>query len=281
MQRAKQERRSTRGFTLVELLVVVALIAIMAALLFPVFSQARESARKTRCLTNLKQISAAVLMYAADYDDTLPYDVTRWDPVPATDPCSPWNPNQRLEAKLWPYLRNAEVFGCPSANRRPVIWDALHAVCTRDGWGYPDFLCFPRDTTRGKPLNYGWNAGVFWLSVGPPGSECEARGKPLAAVLSPERRVMVADSRSSYVDAFDLSFANYRWASPSQAGNVGEFWPQFANSGGSGPAIVPERDARHQMGQNAAFLDGHAKWLSYHVLTGPSIQATMTDWFGD
>src|SRR4051794_15411961 len=105
MQRAKQERRSATGFTLVELLVVVALIIILAALLFPVFSQARESSRKARCLTNLKQISTAVLMYAGDCDDTLPYDVTRWDPVPATDPCSPWNPTHRLEAKLWPYLR--------------------------------------------------------------------------------------------------------------------------------------------------------------------------------
>src|SRR6266536_4639298 len=66
-------RRS--GFTLIELLVVIAIIAILAALLFPVFARAREQARKTTCLSNLKQIGAGMLMYAQDYDETLPIAV--------------------------------------------------------------------------------------------------------------------------------------------------------------------------------------------------------------
>src|SRR5437660_11708707 len=60
------------GFTLIELLVVIAVIAIIAAILFPVFAQAREAARKATCQSNLKQIGTAVLMYAQDYDETLP-----------------------------------------------------------------------------------------------------------------------------------------------------------------------------------------------------------------
>src|SRR5258707_14483040 len=60
------------GFTLIELLVVIAIIAILAAILFPVFAQARAKARQTSCLSNTRQISTAVLMYSQDYDETLP-----------------------------------------------------------------------------------------------------------------------------------------------------------------------------------------------------------------
>ena len=63
------QTRRRRGFTLIELLVVIAIIAILAAILFPVFARAREKARQTSCLSNMKQISLSVLMYAQDYDD--------------------------------------------------------------------------------------------------------------------------------------------------------------------------------------------------------------------
>ncbi len=61
-----------RGFTLIELLVVIAIIAILAAILFPVFAQAREKARQTTCTSNLKQIGTAFMMYVQDYDETYP-----------------------------------------------------------------------------------------------------------------------------------------------------------------------------------------------------------------
>ena len=63
---------SPRGFTLIELLVVIAIIAILAAILFPVFAQAREKARQATCLSNLKQLSLGVLMYVQDYDEQFP-----------------------------------------------------------------------------------------------------------------------------------------------------------------------------------------------------------------
>jgi prepilin-type N-terminal cleavage/methylation domain-containing protein len=74
------------GFTLIELLVVIAIIAILAAILFPVFAQARESARKSSCLSNARQIGLAAMMYAQDWDEILPE--TGW-----VGPCSSPTPN--------------------------------------------------------------------------------------------------------------------------------------------------------------------------------------------
>jgi len=88
------------GFTLIELLVVIAIIAILAAILFPVFARAREKARQTSCLANLKQIGLAVQMYADDWDETLPYYQR---PFGAT-----WY------GDLQPYMKNRGITVCPS-----------------------------------------------------------------------------------------------------------------------------------------------------------------------
>jgi prepilin-type N-terminal cleavage/methylation domain-containing protein/prepilin-type processing-associated H-X9-DG protein len=107
---SRAARRCPSGFTLIELLVVLAIIAILAGLLFPVFAQARASARKSTALSNLKQIGAARLMYTADYDEHLP---NRW-PI--------WNgygefywrvENGDLPALLKQYVRNQAVWYSP------------------------------------------------------------------------------------------------------------------------------------------------------------------------
>jgi prepilin-type N-terminal cleavage/methylation domain-containing protein/prepilin-type processing-associated H-X9-DG protein len=88
-----------RAFTLIELLVVIAIIAILAAILFPVFGRARENARKTSCLSNLKQIGLGFAQYTQDYDRTVPFGQ---------------NPGITPRAQLNPYIKSNQLWVCPS-----------------------------------------------------------------------------------------------------------------------------------------------------------------------
>jgi prepilin-type N-terminal cleavage/methylation domain-containing protein/prepilin-type processing-associated H-X9-DG protein len=102
-------KRLGAGFTLIELLVVIAIIAILAAILFPVFAQARESARKTSCLSNFKQLGTAVMMYIQDYDGAYPL---AWYE----------RPQYGFDVVLFPYIKNYKVFECPSNKVTPRFW---------------------------------------------------------------------------------------------------------------------------------------------------------------
>ena len=91
MRRSTSRSRSRCGFTLIELLVVIAIIAILAAILFPVFAQARAKARQTQCMSNLKQIALGALMYMQDYDETFPTGLILGVPGPACQAtANPW-----------------------------------------------------------------------------------------------------------------------------------------------------------------------------------------------
>jgi prepilin-type N-terminal cleavage/methylation domain-containing protein/prepilin-type processing-associated H-X9-DG protein len=103
----KEVRRKHRGFTLIELLVVIAIIAILAAILFPVFAQAREKARTASCGSNARQLGLAVRMYVQDYDEHFPF--------------AGWLPNGNDGSGEWqnttaPYIKNRGLYRCPSTS---------------------------------------------------------------------------------------------------------------------------------------------------------------------
>ena len=114
--------RTRHGFTLIELLVVIAIIAILAAILFPVFARAREKARQTSCLSNVKQLMLAVQQYAQDYDELMP----RHGNTPV------WG------AALYPYANNTQIFNCPSASGAGVsaVSDFSNGGLYHYSWNY-------------------------------------------------------------------------------------------------------------------------------------------------
>ena len=128
----KKNNNQQRGFTLIELLVVIAIIAILAAILFPVFAQAREKARQASCMSNQKQIGTGVMMYVQDYDElypiTLPFSATTgvnsanntiWtvpESVLAPPPASPQTRSFWANA-IQPYIKNYNVYTCPSGTK--------------------------------------------------------------------------------------------------------------------------------------------------------------------
>jgi prepilin-type N-terminal cleavage/methylation domain-containing protein/prepilin-type processing-associated H-X9-DG protein len=98
-----------KGFTLIELLVVIAIIAILAAILFPVFAQARAKAKQTSCLSNMKQIGLGLMMYAEDYDQTLPSSYYYLNGANSGGGYMHWS------GMIMPYVKNEKIFVCPES----------------------------------------------------------------------------------------------------------------------------------------------------------------------
>jgi len=134
-----QAARRRSGFTLIELLVVIAIIAILAAILFPVFAKAREKARQTSCLSNLKQLCLATLMYCQDYDSKM------------VRPDEDATLSRTWAVKLMPYVKNNGIFTCASDGHSPngpANPDGVKYLCS---FGYNYWMWY--DGYRGWALH--------------------------------------------------------------------------------------------------------------------------------
>ncbi len=208
---------SRRGFTLIELLVVIAIIAILAAILFPVFARAREKARQSSCLSNVKQISLGVLMYAQDFDEMLPHSNYR----------DAAGVGYSFIQFVNPYINSAQVFDCPTqavAVPAPISYNDSRSYCFNE---------------------------MAWRVR-------------LAKVNRGAQKIMLADATpNTWQGAWSL----YR---PSRAGmrpdnTEGFDYPTWGNTNTQNWTYCNFCE-RHNRQGNVAFLDGHAKSLSYGVV---------------
>ncbi len=184
------------GFTLIELLVVIAIIAILAAILFPVFAQAREKARNITCISNIKQIGTATLMYVQDYDEKYPYAgyVPPTGEKVNTTPFNDW-PDEPLyfPTLVQPYIKSTRLFKCPDDS-------------SKDGLIYAQYVALAGSTyTPLYPMSY-----YYFFDMYHPGivADCSTAGPPdgvaLAQISYPAQKAVM-----------DCGADDWGWVSPS------------------------------------------------------------------
>ena len=255
----------TSGFTLIELLVVIAIIAILAAILFPVFAQAREKARMTACLSNVKQMGTAMMMYLQDYDENLPFKrVTCASQTGG--PCFWWTTQETTwKDSLIPYIKsggrdynggatyktagNGGVYQCPS---NTAAWSTGQEG-TQGGWGFGGDPTGLGDETTRFPRGYAINSeagcnelgrpgGGDCLSVWPNVGDGNPQGASIAALDKPSSIIAIAEVRINFIDT------------------KGEFTAYECTQGGR-PAGSTGTSCifAHNGFINLVFFDGHAK----------------------
>jgi prepilin-type N-terminal cleavage/methylation domain-containing protein/prepilin-type processing-associated H-X9-DG protein len=215
------------AFTLIELLVVIAIIAILAAILFPVFAQAREKARGISCLSNVKQIGTSFYMYVQDYDETTPS-------LGGGSPQISWD----WEAKVYPYTKNTQLYFCPD---RADCCDNYNATS----------LIGVNISPTGKEIGYGYNWGFHRRGGGLLGGQTQDPNNPghtfipgisLAQMVSPAQLFAFGDSYDTPRVTMNMTFLLCTW-------------PGTSNS-----------SLRHSGGHfNVGFADGHAKNVYYRA----------------
>ena len=243
------------GFTLIELLVVIAIIAILAAILFPVFAQAREKARQTSCLNNCKQIGLGITMYINDYDETFP----RMDDCINTP--IPWKPDAvgctgpygrrinhfKWQYWVWLYIKNIDIFFCPSRS--------IETPEGREAWEQHAEI---RD--RGYALALHITGATNTYRRTPPDFRNSFLGGTMAGVQRPAETMLIMESERQALPTFLYRSdpqSPFRIAYPMAHREVLE------------GTLTPGRDRRvnrrwapHMEGFNLVYVDGHAKWMN-------------------
>ena len=267
-------KKTFSAFTLIELLVVIAIIAILAAILFPVFSRARENARRSSCQSNLKQIGLGIIQYAQDYDEIM---VPAWLEG-ACDVGQGWQPtnlstnfncqnNFKWMDLVQPYVKSEQVFNCPSVNTK-----SIPAYSRADGNKYGHYTANlgyrASNDTKNPPFSYYTATASSSVPIN------------LSKIQAPATTVMVTETRSiSYSGA-----ANCVMTFPSSSGSVANSF-DFNEIGqdAAAPTIrtwVYENNnpdgiigERHLESINVLWADGHVKAVKLASIVQPTFVA--------
>lgn len=246
--------RRARAFTLIELLVVIAIIIILAAILFQVFERAREKANQAGCLSHTRQLGLAILMYAEDYDETLPWS---WGAPGAEYPLDPPNAVPTWAELIYPYTKNLGVFGCPA--NLPNFAE-YRKRCLR-GW----FDCLPQPELVRRYAQYGassYSANAYvlgWLGANPNGAHGPGTVRSLGAIPQPAQAIALTES-ISFGTVLRLptgttpAAAMHWWWAISD-----ECWA-YTEMRYSQETAAWSRLLLHNDGANYVMADGHSKW---------------------
>jgi prepilin-type N-terminal cleavage/methylation domain-containing protein len=290
-----------RAFTLIELLVVIAIIAILAAILFPVFAQAKEAAKKTHCVSNTKQTALAAIMYAGDYDDTIPRHDNNGSCAYGENPCRTpdWGDFRPPTAgdyatgqtvMIWgalePYHKNKQLSECPSMGK--TIWAPVMGNPGAYGIA-PDPLGYSasRETYYNAVLGQ-MALSTYIVDFGPtnpsPSWQYYTNSRPrgprgrLGMVENPAGIIMgVSESTWDYDPSLDANLGNgLVWASYPNSACVDYWqygWIRYLHNGKKGPfnysATSSQGMNRITLNPNLQglavffFCDGHTHTMRY------------------
>jgi len=270
-------RRTRHAFTLIELLVVIAIIAILAAILFPVFAQAREKARQNACLSNVRQLGMGVLQYVQDYDELyFPHVTERTAPssVPDTaDARFVWS----IRGKLDPYIKSQGIFRCPS---NPNDWPTPEPR----NWWFSDYGFNHNEALIGAASLPGSGANQAWVDFYSDPNPATFGGADFG--ISDQYGIKDIDRPANFIVLGDSERAN---GGASRGGVYPQKYIGALRSSVAPPANVNDQQARlagrhikngaqvyPQGGSNIAYADGHAKFVTTADKTWRSYQDN--DW---